>query len=82
MSQIRQDTPVLRGPPSGVERRRPGRIEAVSPALIPLLRGEHIASLEEEQPAGNDLGPAIGIGVSVVLSMVVWVPIVWALLRA
>ena len=58
--------------PLRVERRRPGRMAVVSPHLIPLLRGttEPLSDLKER--GDNDLAPAIGIIVSVLISVVVW----------
>lgn len=60
-----------------VDCRRPGRPDSVSPALIPLLRGDWIqdASLNEDIDLADEwtvLAPAVGIAVSVVLSLPLW----------
>ena len=55
-------------PPSPIrDRRRPGRIEDVSPELIPLMR--HPDDLE---PDRDDIRPMTGIVVAVLLSVPVW----------
>ncbi|HET8995461.1 MAG TPA: hypothetical protein VFN42_02220 [Acetobacteraceae bacterium] len=59
--------------PSSAERRRPGRPEAVNPALIPLLRRDHLLNDVLAQRDGDDLGPARGIGFSAMLGLVLWV---------
>ena len=59
------------------ERRRPGRIATVSPALIPLLRGGTVSSPVVEERRANDLAPAIGIAVSVVISGLIWALLLW-----
>jgi hypothetical protein len=56
--------PVLDAAPQSVERRRARRIENVSPALIPLLRGD--SGLPPE------LRPATGIAISLVISGLIW----------
>ena len=66
--------------PLRVERRRPGRIAVVSPHLIPLLRGttEPLPDLKER--GDSDLAPAIGIAVSVLISVLLWamlLSIIW-----
>ena len=66
--------------PQRVERRRPGRIAVVSPHLIPLLRGatEPLPDLKER--GDSDLAPAIGIAVSVLISVLLWamlLSIIW-----
>lgn len=58
--------------PLALERRRPGRIENVSPHLIPLLRGGTEAWPEDEERRDTDLAPAIGIAVSVLISALMW----------
>ena len=72
MADEREEVAVLNAPPSRVERRRPGRVENVSPALIPLLRGETHPPSDDEVLRKDDLAPAAGIAVSVVLSGLVW----------
>src|SRR5271157_6239775 len=53
--------------PTG-DRRRPGRIENVSEALIPLLRGEQRADFEE-LPDEDNLGTARGIVMGILISV-------------
>jgi hypothetical protein len=70
----------LSGPPAQAassDRRRPGRIGNVSPALIPLLRATTV-------PDDDGLAPARGIMVGLLLSMVLWATIggaAWLVLR-
>jgi hypothetical protein len=64
-------------PLSLLERRRPGRIATVSPALIPLLRGGTVSSPVCEERRESDLAPAIGIAVSVVISGLIWALLLW-----
>jgi hypothetical protein len=54
------------------ERRRPGRIEEVSPALVPLLRG---GGLENARPAEgrNDLDGARGLITGIATGSAVWI---------
>jgi hypothetical protein len=59
------------------DRRRPGRRDHVNPALIPLLRGEPTPDLPLYDEPGcerirGDLAGVFGIGVSVVLSGLLW----------
>jgi hypothetical protein len=68
-----------------VERRRPGRAAVVSPQLIPLLRGttEPLPDLplpDLKERGDSDLAPAIGIAVSVLISVLLWavvLSIIW-----
>jgi hypothetical protein len=60
-----------------VERRRPGRVERVSPALLPLLRGEAVWSPDDRDHRQHDLMPATGIAVGVLLSAPMWALIFW-----
>src|SRR5271165_2431743 len=59
------------------ERRRPGRLATVSPALIPLLRGGTVSSPVCEERRESDLAPAIGIAVSVLISGLIWALLLW-----
>ena len=64
------------------DRRRPGRPESISPALLPLLRNNgqaHADLIAEalsfptgEYPGPDDLSAAKGILVAVLLSMPLW----------
>ncbi len=54
-------------PPTARDRRRPGRIEDVSPELIPLMRHP-----DELEPDRDDLRPMTGVLVAVALSVPVW----------
>jgi len=56
-----------------VERRRPGRRSHVSPHLIPLLRGQPVEPLDQDE--GGELAPAFGVAMCVVLSVPIWVGI-------
>ena len=60
----------------GSDRRRAGRIENVSPYLIPLLR-ETPGADGAWDPDGraNDLRPATGILVSAMLGLAIWAAI-------
>jgi len=53
------------------ERRRPGRTPNVSPELIPILREQPMAPLEQDDP--DDLAPAVGVAVCVALSAPIWI---------
>ena len=59
--EVKNTAPVLR------DRRRPGRLDDVSPELIPLLR--HPDDLE---PDRDDARPATGIVIAVMLSVPLW----------
>jgi hypothetical protein len=64
-----------------LERRRPGRLPAVSPTLIPLLRGETEPQPDANERWDRDLAPATGIAVGLVISGAMWVlilSIVWS----
>jgi len=73
------------------DRRRPKRLNRVSPELVPLLREPAAAKLsapllgEMNVPSyDDDLAPARGIGIGLVLSVPVWAIIsglVWAMFR-
>jgi hypothetical protein len=71
-------------PPDGAERRRPGRPENVSPALIPLLRREHLLQPQTAPGAAasgdsrDDLAPARGVAVSVAIGALLWLAMVGA----
>ena len=56
--------------PSFVERRRPGRVENVSPELIPLLRNPTV--IIEQNPAEDDFRLPKGIAVGIVLAIPLW----------
>jgi hypothetical protein len=58
--------------PLAWERGRPGRLHYADPTLLPLLRGEPAADLAFEGDADDGLACATGIGVSVVLSCLIW----------
>ena len=72
-------------------RRRPGRIDQVSPNLIPLLRNPPTADIPELLPGEVDLppledemAPATGIMFGLALSIPIWAAIagtIWAVLR-
>lgn len=69
-----QANPVKAGTVPGLaERRRPGRPEAVNPALIPLLRRESLLKDVLAQRDGDDLGAARGIGLSTAIGLVLWI---------
>jgi len=73
------------------DRRRPKRLNQISPELVPLLRDPAAAKLsapllgEMNVPSyDDDLAPARGIGIGLVLSVPVWAIIsglVWAIFR-
>jgi hypothetical protein len=58
---VSEEVPVLDALPLRQERRRPGRISEVSPALIPLLRDEGQPTCDHEELREHDLAPATGI---------------------
>ena len=64
-----------------VERRRPGRIESVSPVLLPLLRDGAAPSPDHGERRQYDLAPVVGIAIGVLISAPIWVLIVWATWR-
>lgn len=59
-------------PADPAERRRPGRPETVSPALLPLLRRHSLMqdALGHREP--DDLAAARGIGLGVVIGLAIW----------
>ncbi len=62
------------------DRRRPGRLDEVSPALIPILRtGEHPPVLDETVEYGepDQIAGARGVFFGVVLSAPLWVGIAY-----
>jgi hypothetical protein len=68
------------------ERRRPGRMATVSPALTPILRGTAVSapSPASDERREDDLAPGIGIAVSVLISapmcaLALW--ITWRIVR-
>ena len=71
MASIREN---VRSPASHprLERRRIGREAEASPHLIPLLRGEAPASIGYDADRQDDLAPAKGIALGVVISAVFW----------
>lgn len=74
-----------------VDRRRPGRRNYDNPALIALLRSASKPVAAEDAPepqsgewAEDDLSPARGVVVSLLIGMLMWSAIgaaIWALLR-
>ena len=60
-----------------VDRRRPGRPASVSPALLPLLRGESMSTQQSVQThrfrGPSDIDPALGVVVSVSIGLALWV---------
>ena len=65
------------------DRRRPGRREHVSRSLIPLLRSSGTLSFGRTMTVperDTSLDPARGIIVGVLLSLVIWLPILLLLL--
>ena len=62
----------LEGVPANSDRRRLGRIDDVTPTLIPLLRSNAVAKRIFEDNFENDLRPAIGILTGLGLSVLIW----------
>ena len=64
------------------ERRRPGR-QDVSPALLPLLRGQQGPIAEAARVAAeedsHDLAPARGIFLGLLISLPLWIAVVVAI---
>ncbi len=54
------------------ERRRSGRLDDVHPTLIPLLRSDPSANPDALEDQENDLEPACGVIVCVLLSALIW----------
>ena len=54
------------------DRRRPGRVENVNPALLPLLRQDRLLEDAAVQRDDDDLAPARGIGIGVLLGVLLW----------
>jgi hypothetical protein len=63
--------------PVRLERRRPGRMANVSPALIPLLRGQVRVPTDHEERRADALRPATGIAVSLLISGLIWALLIW-----
>jgi hypothetical protein len=59
-----------------VERRRPGRVENVSPELIPILRGINAPALHDDLDDMDDLAPARGIVTGLLISGVAWAAVI------
>ena len=78
MSDVHDEIPVVEAPLQTVERRRPGRIANVNPALIPLLRGEAWLLPDREEPqVFDDARAPTGIAVSVLISGMFWLAVSW-----
>jgi len=61
--------------PALVERRRPGRLSRISPALLPLLRTAHepnLDVLEAQFDNPDQLRPARGLGFALFVSALMW----------
>jgi hypothetical protein len=58
------------------ERRRPGRVDNVNPALIPMLRGCDAAAPHYDLEDGDALAPARGIVAGLALSSAVWAAVI------
>jgi hypothetical protein len=80
MRSSETDLPVAR-PSRQSDRRRPGR-QDVSPALLPLLRGQPGPSAEADYVAvgedGQDLAAARGICIGLLISVPLWAVIIMA----
>jgi hypothetical protein len=63
--------------PQVVERRRPGRIANVSPALIPLLRGDNVPSPDFEEPQEKLMTSARGMVFGTLSSGLLWAILIW-----
>ncbi len=68
--------------PAGFEPRRPGRADAVNPAIITRLRGKSPAAIDAAHPPlprrRDDLAPARGIALSVICGASLWALLVLA----
>lgn len=78
------DTDVQPNRATTVERRRPGRIANVNPALIPLLRSGALSmaagrlEAAEREPR-SDLDPAYGILVAALSNALFWAVLIYCL---
>jgi hypothetical protein len=63
------------------DRRRPGRVERVSPELIGLLRRkpDARASRPGDREAGDDLGSARGILTAALVGVALWGAVFWVI---
>jgi hypothetical protein len=68
---VRSEGTVARLPDG--ERRRPGRIENVSPELIPLLCGQVSPLTDEDDREPHDLTAATGIAAGLLICGALWV---------
>ena len=61
------------------ERRRPGRLDHVSPELVPLLRGESafVADAPVQFGEPDQLGGARGLTLAVAISAALWAVIAY-----
>jgi hypothetical protein len=61
------------------DRRRPGRIDTVNPALLPLLRQDSLLAAALSQRDSDDLAPVRGIALSVLCGVLLWAALALAL---
>ena len=64
------ETGAAAAPPVAQDRRRPGRVEQVSPAIIPLLR-DPARCVDTDQDT-DPLAPARGVVFGLLLSVALW----------
>ena len=55
------------------ERRRPGRLEHITPTLIPLMRGTPQSPPVDEEPEGGNAVSGFDLVVKVRICLLVWV---------
>ena len=72
-------------PLTDLDRRRPGRVDNVSPALIPLLRGqisqEALNELDPRLGNPDQLSAIKGIATAVGVSAFFWAAVAWVVRR-
>jgi hypothetical protein len=73
MASSHDMTTVAEGGLTTAERRRPGRIEEISPALLPLLREPNSINLPITPAQDNDLDSARGILFGLLMSAALWI---------
>jgi len=72
MASSHDMTTVAEGGMTTDERRRPNRVEEVSPALLPLLRETSVVNLRITPPQDDDLNSARGVIFGFLIAAAFW----------